>query len=286
MSGTWLPLGQVYPTELVEARLQCHFGADWLARAARAYIPPKDDDSHTSLLWFDAREAVVGHVIDSEFEPFRLGFCLADPTLFVFDPDQRERASLPLDDLTQADVRQWLGAEMGACGLDADKLDTPSPYNLPAHGIAGGGMFDTKGNSDPYEELSRYFANVEPVLQDVTVREAGASPVRCWPHHFDLATLIGLDEGSGEEARSIGVGLSPGDEGYAQPYLYVTPWPYPEKENLPELIGPGIWHTEGWVGAVLLAEELVGGDTAEAQQTMLRGFVDNAITACRAMLES
>lgn len=55
--------------------------------------------------------------------------------------------------------------------------------------------------------------------------------------------------------RSVGVGLSPGDSGYPEPYVYVTPWPYPTGE-LPALPW-GHWHTEGWTGAVLRGSALV-----------------------------
>ena len=34
-----------------EARLHAHYAAQWLARAARAYILPQLDDSHTNLGW-------------------------------------------------------------------------------------------------------------------------------------------------------------------------------------------------------------------------------------------
>ena len=41
----------------------------------------------------------------------------------------------------------------------------------------------------------------------------------------------------------IGVGLSPGDTYYAEPYWYVSPYPYPGLEDLPVLDGSGFWHT-------------------------------------------
>src|SRR6267142_868339 len=46
----------------------------------------------------------------------------------------------------------------------------------------------------------------------------GPGPLLCGPHHFDLAMLVRLDAGASESARSVGVGVSPGDEFYAQPY--------------------------------------------------------------------
>ena len=110
--------------------------------------------------------------------------------------------------------------------------------------------------------------------------------MRLWPHHFDIATLWTLDAGvDAEEARSVGMGLSPGDGTYAQPYWYVTPWPYPQAtaEELPPLPA-GRWHAEarngGWTGAVLLGEELVvQTDPVSTAQSFVQ-------EACAAALQS
>jgi hypothetical protein len=54
---------------------------------------------------------------------------------------------------------------------------------------------------------------------------AEASEVRCWPHHFDLGSLIVVETSAdGELTKSIGIGLSPGDEAHAEPYFYVSPF--------------------------------------------------------------
>ena len=58
MSGSlWRPLNGLDRGKLNEARLQAHYAAQWLARAARAYIAPQDNDGHTNLGW-DDKEAV------------------------------------------------------------------------------------------------------------------------------------------------------------------------------------------------------------------------------------
>ena len=47
-----------------------------------------------------------------------------------------------------------------------------------------------------------------------------ADPIRLWPEHFDVATVIG-DEDAGTRAN---YGASPGDDLHEQPYLYVGPF--------------------------------------------------------------
>jgi hypothetical protein len=47
----WVPLQAVEQSRLSEARLQAHYALQWLARAARGYIPPQPDENHTNLGW-------------------------------------------------------------------------------------------------------------------------------------------------------------------------------------------------------------------------------------------
>jgi hypothetical protein len=81
--------------------------------------------------------------------------------------------------------------------------------------------------------------------------------VRCWPHHFDIALLVRLDEGGGEEARSIGIGFSPGDEYYQEPYFYISPYPSPKNPTLPTLPPGGHLHTRDFFAAVGTAREFL-----------------------------
>ena len=44
----WRPLRGIGQRRLSMARLQAHHAAQWLARAARAYVPSQPDDGHTN----------------------------------------------------------------------------------------------------------------------------------------------------------------------------------------------------------------------------------------------
>ena len=68
---------------------------------------------------------------------------------------------------------------------------------------------------------------------------------------------VSLDSGKGtvESARTIGVGLSPGDENISEPYFYVTPWPYPPPAKLPKLPEIGAWYVIRNVRRLLLKFE-------------------------------
>src|SRR4029077_1103451 len=99
------------------------------------------------------------------------------------------------------------------------------PYSLPDH-PTGGRSHELGKLGRELGELSRWFGGPAEALREFAAKLAGLrpgpGPVLCWPHHFDMATLVRLDAGGDESARSVGVGVSPGDEFYAQPYVYVS----------------------------------------------------------------
>jgi hypothetical protein len=85
------------------------------------------------------------------------------------------------------------------------------------------------------------------------------------------------------KGRTIGVGMSPGDAGYRQPYFYVLPSPAPAG-SLPALKGGGTWNRKGWTGAVLTASKLAAANTPEGQVETLADFLKHAVEACREAL--
>ncbi|MGH7007923.1 MAG: hypothetical protein ACRED7_05940, partial [Stellaceae bacterium] len=83
MDGTgWRPLRGVDRDRLREARLQAHHALQWLARAARIYIPARPDDAHTNLGWDDRLDGFTTHALR---DGVRLGLKIADLALIVLD---------------------------------------------------------------------------------------------------------------------------------------------------------------------------------------------------------
>lgn len=271
----WKPLGSIDPTALVDARLQAHHAAQWLARAAYAAIPKEPDDSQANLGWDPALNALVSR----DFEGgFRIGIRPAELSLLWLEAGGG-MATYWFDGRTDAEAGDWLAQKMKTAGLATDTLNAPLPYDMPDHPVTGGKPYDLSGAGDALREIARWFANADNALAAVAgsvdpLVKPGASPVRCWPHHFDIATVIALEEGDFETARSIGVGMSPGDDFYAEPYFYVNPWPHLDTGDLPALPAPGHWHTEGFVGAVAAGSAVVGqADQKAGLATFLQAAV-------------
>ena len=270
------------PAALVDTRVQLHWAAQVVAAAGSALHPPRPDTGHSNLGWLAWRGLLAGRPVLEP--PVRLALDLADPALVLLDgAATAEIDRIPVAGATLDELFSWATAALAAAhgGPLPQPLARPR-YDLPAHPVAEGARFAP----DPAAaaELGRWLASADAALGRIAATAAPtASDVRCWPHHFDLATLITL-EGSGEDARTIGVGLSPGDGGYAEPYWYVTPWPYPAADAPLPALPSGHWHREGWTGAVLTGTGTVAAGGADEQAAAVAAFLDAAVAACRATL--
>jgi hypothetical protein len=272
---TWRALGGVAPSELSDARLQLHWAAQLVSAPGTSLLPAEADYAHTNLGWDSDLGVLTGH--NAGTPPLRAALVFEGLELVVID-GSRERSSLRLAGHTVQRALAWLGQEIAG---DGAALTLPV-HEMP-HPLGEGGVFSDAGTGER-TELAAWFANAFTVIREVTVDDSGASSVRCWPHHFDVASLITLDAAAGaEEARSIGVGFSPGDGSYGQPYFYVTPWPYPAAEHLPALGAGAHWHTDGWTGAVLTADRLIAAPPEE-QHRAARQALDQGVLACRELL--
>ena len=273
----WRPLRGMDQHLLSAARLQAHQAAQWLARAARAYVPLQPDDSHTNLGWNDTLGGFTTHRLqDGEHLTLRI----ADLSL-VLHGGERRTESFSLNGRTDAQARQWLGEQFGARGLDARALDAPSPYDMPAHAVTQGAAYGVAALADALVELAAWFANAEFLLvrvqRQMIERKLTASDVRCWPHHFDLATLISFPAREADATGYVGAGLSPGDEYYDEPYFYVSVYPKPDRAALPRLPKLGHWHTHEFTAAIAPAHRIVAANNQEAEaEQFLKAAVDVA----------
>ena len=273
---TWKRIGSVLPNTLLGARLELHWGAQLVSAVGTSLLAPEPDFSHTNAVWDKELGLLAGRPAGEK--ALRAGLVFEALELVLLH-SQRERASLRLAGHTLDEGRRWLAHQLGVA---SDEIALPT-HDLPSHEIGEGGLF-SEAHADERRELAAWFDNATRVLEALVAEDTAASAVRCWPHHFDLASLIALDRGAvAEDARSIGVGFSPGDGSYGQPYFYVTPWPYPEIGRLPSLEGGASWHIEGWTGAVLTADALVSVPHSNRERVAMRALA-HAIEVSRRLL--
>jgi hypothetical protein len=265
----WKPLRIIERGRLSQARLAAHHAVQWLARAARSHIEPTADDSHTNLGWDQALGALTTHPLS---DGSRLALRIADLTLLQLGTPTSE---LSLKDRNDGDIRAWLGLRLSAQGFDPSALDKTLPYELPASAIATGGRYLLDDLKSALGELAGWYDNASRALEDVrqglVAHGLRAPPVRCWPHHFDLDTVIYFDA---QNTRSMGVGFSPGDHYYDEPYFYVSLYPAPAAPTLPSL-PLGHWHSHDFTAAIATAGRILDeNDQGATVGSFLRSATD------------
>ena len=241
----WMTLGRCSPLELVESRLQLHWAVQALAAFGETLVDKRPDDSHASLGWDERLEAFVTRAAPS-YGGYKAGLRLTDLQLMLI-PDAKEPSrNFSLVGKSYPDAVHWLQETLQQrLSMSVPTLARPG-YDMPHHPTAEAGQFELNRG---LVELSSWFHNAHQLF---------AREVRIWPHHFDLACLVVLNNVMGQNpAPRIGIGLSPGDHLYGEPYYYVTPWPHPERPSYEPLPSGGIWRDQGWFGAVLPASQIV-----------------------------
>ena len=275
MTSDWTRVGTVPPARLVDTRLQLHHAAQIAVSAAISYLTARPDDSHTALTWIAPLRALATEPIPAT-HPHRFAVRVEDLTLQVIDEHGVATRSFALPGHTVADGYAWLGEVLAQAAVDPARLTARKHYTITPHPVSSGAVFSP--GAAELRELASYWSNGAGLLTALAHATDGAGPALTWPHHFDIATLIRLP---GTDGKTIGVGQSPGDDSYAEPYWYVGPYPHPPVTALPPLAGSGHWHTEGWVGAALPASDYV---SASDQRSQVTAFINSAVSACRQLL--
>ena len=263
--SAWEQLGGVAPRDLTETRLQLHWASQLVAAVGSSLVPAKPDDSHTALTC-DLERSLLLSAETGTSPRRRTALSVPDFRLVLLDNGLRELDGWTLDGKTLQQCLDWLGSE-----LSGSALSVPD-YDMPHHAIQDGAAFRWE-RPEAFNELALWFKNTAGVLQSLDIGDD-----LCWPHHFDLAAVMTL---GGD--KTIGVGLSPGDSSYDEPYWYVAPWPHPAAGDLPEL-PMGHWHTEGFVAAILTGSDITADDDPAQQGAKVDAFLDATISGSRKLL--
>ena len=152
---------------------------------------------------------------------------------------------------------------------------------MPAHPIGHGTPYAAAVPAAASAEHAAWYANANRALsgiwQRLRARGLNAPAVRCRPLPCDLDTLVTLGAdalGAEALAPTVGIGFSPGDVYYDEPYFYVSRHPAPDVATLPRLPGVGHWHADRFTAAAV-GEDVAAKDReaeVDAFRKPRRGF--------------
>lgn len=271
----WLPIRPERSRDIGAARRELHFGAQFASALGISFLPARPDDSHTNLTWLASSRLLASQPVAHAGGTIRAAIRPRDLTLVLLDDRGQEVAARAMTGKAPSALKEWMASQLNAVGLDGGRYTLDRHFEIPTRALGT----DTPLSAEwaALEQLEAWFGNAAAVLEGVREEHDGAD-VRCWPHHFDIATLITIAPG-----RTVGVGMEPGDTYYDEPYFYVNVHPAPAANALTATLdGKGSWHTRDWVGAVLPGARL-SADATE-QRAQVNAFIASAVAACRALL--
>ena len=277
----WQTLPAIPDDVLTEARLQLHWAAQVVGAVGDTYREHAPDDSQANLGWVDGMQLLAGRYLETDPS----GFASLTPSglrLAFHEPGGEELETIGLDGRTLDDAYAAMETAIARrTGLDRRAL-TRRTYDMPVHPVAQGGKFE--GASDEaLRAIHAWLHDANLVLRDLRAKTEASTLPRVWPHHFDMGMLISLEpDGDPSRGRSIGLGLSPGDDSDPAPYWYVSP--YPRLDSVDGLPRPrlGRWTTQGFTGLKLDAATTIGHGSGQEERA--RDFVDEALAICRDLL--
>lgn len=269
----WRVAAEVDPKSLGEARTQTQNALHWLARLANSYLTPEPDQRHIRLRFDAERQAFVT-------QPFAGGVTveLRLPALELQfrENDRPVPHILHVEGHSPARIEAWVLVELLHRGIDRERFTKSLPYHA-ANLMSGDHIeYSPDACARELDELTRWLGNAEAVLGPLRSEFAAeASTVAgepvglmCWPEHLHVGLLIGAEPDSAAATKALRVGLSAGDDRYAEPYFFVA------AQHGGEIEKP---HP----GAVLTASRIIAeGFDADG----VRGILRNAVATTRRRL--
>jgi hypothetical protein len=280
----WKPIKKTDYELLFEDANTLHHAAQFLTFAAQSYLPAKADDSHTACYWITGTHMVKGREIPTASEAIRIGLRYPGVELVILDSTSDVIAGKSFLGNTKEEMLNWFKSKLKEYGLNTTQFNSVLSYKLPPNKTDNGAPFEIE-KPENLEELSNYRSNGHMLLTHFAERFSTSDEVLVWPHHFDEGVHVPMVFKGNEVTHSLSFGLAVPDTYYNSPYFFVTAWRKNglEYEALPNLKGPGKWHSEGWTGQVLEGRELTGL-RSEAQAETAIHFLEEAISNATELL--
>lgn len=272
MNYNWNKLSDLSRNELTSGRKMIHQAVQLPALAGRCLNTADPDDKTAALHWLDDKKLLVSQLWEGNNH--RASLSISELQIKILDKNNDTVSMFSINGKSYNDCFDLLQKQIDQLGYGGERLSKDLPYKIPDYKFSDDSTFEDI-NKKALIELENYYSNANLVLNKIKGK-FNSSEILCWPHHFDIATsFTERGNSSREQSNSIGIGMSPGDESYNQPYFYVSPWPYPEKKEMLPAPGTGKWHTENWFGAVLTADKIIN---SENQFNITTEFINSAIS--------
>lgn len=279
----WFHLNMEQFETLHKLKEELHQAIQLVGMVSRSFLPPDPSDEQATSQWLSKSQSLAGNLANGRHQ-LRLALRITDASLLFLDAEEQVIDQLKLANEYYPDVLQWIQSKLADEGFAASKFNQILPYQIPDYDP--GKQFSAFPDH-ALAEFSGYYSNAHNLLTEIQSKYQ-SSAIVCWPHHFDIATLITLEsDPDPEKAKTIGMGLSPGDSYYNLPYFYINTWPYLTKEQIQNETwsSAGTWHTQDWIGTVLPADKIITWESGEQQYAKVKMFLNEGVEKLQKLLE-
>ncbi|MEO9965448.1 MAG: hypothetical protein ABJF11_06660 [Reichenbachiella sp.] len=233
---------------LTQTRKSLHQAIQLVSAVPRNILPHDPTDGRSSLEWNSQLNSLQSLPVTNSNGEIRVGLTFETFALYITVNDD-SKAALEMSGRSVNEGLIWMKQELAKIDIASEAINLDLPYEIEKYDYSKALYVDTEA----LNALAELYQTTAEVLSDIVNKWEDAHDIRCWPHHFDLATLIPLETDQNKEiTKSIGIGLSPGDDSINEPYLYVNIWPQVDSAMLQKHdLVVGEWNLEDWSGAIL-----------------------------------
>lgn len=285
----WWELAGHDEADLASAWAQAHHAVRIPGIVGKAWASPRGDAQHAAMTWMSGQGLLDG-IFASEpvagERPMRGVIRLWNLELFLVEETGSPISHMELVGKSLDEGRQWM---IDAVQREAGPAPRPlqDPPEKPDHPINKGEPVGELSQL-AQAELIRLYANTGAVLEQVAWTVPGASPVRMWPHSFEMSTQVRLGPKEESPPRFIIMGLAPPGKLAGSGYWYVAPWRSnvkSEKDAWNDLPF-GFWSTpDNEIPiAVLPVADVVSSEEPSVQHDRVASFFAEAFNQSRANL--
>lgn len=257
--------------EYTKTDQQLHWLSQVLAKANRAFVPAKEDDSHTNLYFDSVAGRLLGRWIEKDHQMIMLTLNLESIQFEWVDQYFEVKHATSVINKSLEDIEKEVAIFPSSLGMPSEKMFEALHFEIPRYGFNSIAQKDISDEGLRQWKFFRYLANLASL--DFMGFVQAETEIRIWPHHFDTGVYTQLTPGFG-----LSFGLAMEDSLAGQPYFYLAGYASGGQvnyTNLPELEN-GKWITgDNWNGAILPLGDL---DTKKlkANLSAIAGFIRSA----------
>jgi hypothetical protein len=221
-----------------------HTLAQPLTRLNRAYLPAKDDDSHTNLSFDPIHNRLYGRWITLPHAQIIAALEIDEMAYRFFDKQLQPLHSISAVGKTSSEIDTDFSTYLATQKLDVSAFTQPLHYEIPQYFQSGQTVKAPEKRQVDLWCYVRGLANI--ACGEFLTFLQGESEIRIWPHHFDTGVYVQVLPSAG-----LGFGFAMKDNLLNEPYFYFAGY-FSEDiayRDLPEL-STGRWIIEEhWKGA-------------------------------------